>query len=69
MKRKIVNKESVEIYPNEESKCENCRWYLGNKECAAFNKQIPDKIWNGNHDKVEDDQSAPLTYNPKGNIL
>lgn len=62
-------KEDTKINPEFESKCENCFWYLGDRKCAAFEGEIPDKIWNGNHDTILSEQMFRIKFESKGKIL
>lgn len=61
--------DKVEFVPNFESKCEYCLWYQGNRTCAAFQDSIPENIWKGTHDKVEEGQDLDITFKPEGDIL
>lgn len=67
--KKNKNEFKPEIVPCLNSKCENCLWYLGNKECAAFDGKIPEKVWQGNHTQVLEEQSQPLVFEENGPIL
>ena len=49
--------------------CENCRWYLGNHECAAFVEKIPKNIWNGQHKTVLEGQITDFIYEKAGDII
>lgn len=59
----------VEVLPNIQSKCELCRWYLGDRQCPAFEDIIPAEIWAGSHDYALDNQVVDLTYNEIGAAL
>lgn len=59
----------VATLPCLNSNCENCIWYLGNRECAAFQDKIPDEVWNGIHSKVLPNQAEPFIYNENGLII
>ena len=69
MKRKIEKTEKPEFLPHIDSRCENCLWYLGNKECPAFREKIPEEIWNGLHDKVLKDQEQNLVFEENGPLI
>ena len=60
---------TAEIIPHIDSNCENCRWYLGDRQCPAFELRIPDAIWLGEHNMVMDDQVIDLTYDENGPLL
>lgn len=62
-------KEDTKVNPELESNCENCLWYLGDKKCAAFEGDIPDKIWNGVHDKILPEQKVRIKFESKGKII
>ena len=66
---KKVEKKKVETLPCIESQCENCLWYLGNRECAAFHGRIPDKVWNSLHDKVVEGQAEDLVFEENGPMI
>lgn len=67
--KKTVIKEDTKINPEFESKCENCFWHLGEKRCAAFDGDIPDKIWNGSHDTILPEQTVRIKFESKGEAL
>ena len=67
--KKNKNEFKPEVVPCLNSKCENCLWYLGNKECAAFDGKIPDEVWNGLHDKVLPEQQEPIIYKENGPMI
>lgn len=53
-----------------ESNCEICTWYLGNRECPAFEDlKIPDEVWNGTHDKEVKGQEKGILFVKKGELL
>lgn len=62
-------KPDTKINPKFESRCEICRWYLGNKECCAFSDKISDKIWKSEHNSIIEGQLVNVKYDPKGDIL
>lgn len=64
-----VEKKKIETLPCIESQCENCLWYLGNRECAAFHGKIPDKVWNSLHDKVVEGQAEDLVFEENGPMI
>lgn len=66
---KKVEKKNIATLPCVNSNCENCIWYLGNRECAAFNGKIPDEIWNGLHDKVLPEQQELIIYEENGPMI
>lgn len=66
---KKVEKKKMETLPCIESQCENCLWYLGNRECAAFHGKIPDKVWNSLHDKVVEGQAEDLVFEENGSMI
>ena len=66
---KKVEKKKIETLPCIESQCENCLWYLGNHECAAFHGKIPDKVWNSLHDKVVEGQAEDLVFEENGSMI
>lgn len=66
---KKVGKKKIETLPCIESQCENCLWYLGNRECAAFHGKIPDKVWNSLHDKVVEGQAEDLVFEENGPMI
>lgn len=66
---KRVEKKKIETLPCIESQCENCLWYLGNRECAAFHGKIPDKVWNSLHDKVVEGQAEDLVFEENGPMI
>lgn len=66
---KKVEKKKIETLPCIESQCENCLWYLGNRECAAFHGKIPDKVWNSLHDKVVEGQAEDLVFEENGSMI
>ena len=49
--------------------CENCRWYLGNHECAAFAEKIPKDVWEGQHKTELDGQMTGFIYEKVGDII
>jgi|GEM_PF-5542766 len=57
------------IYPHIESLCENCMWYLGNRECTAFPDGIPTKIWKGEHKEPIPRQSFDFVFVEKGPLI
>lgn len=59
----------VEVLPHLDSKCENCRWYLGDRQCPAFELNIPEIIWKGEHNTVLEEQVVDLTFESNGPIL
>ena len=66
---KKVEKKKIETLPCIESQCENCLWYLGNRECAAFHGKIPEKVWNSLHDKVVEGQAEDLVFEENGPMI
>ena len=66
-----MNKEDkMKTVPKFDSRCEICRWYLGNKRCPAFDREIPEEVWKSEHDKaVEGQEEDDILYEPKGDIL
>ena len=66
---KKVEKKNITTLPCVNSNCENCLWYLGNRECAAFHGKIPDEIWNGLHDKVVEGQTEDLVFEENGPMI
>ena len=66
---KKVEKKKIETLPCIESQCENCLWYLGNRECAAFHGKIPDKVWNSLHDNVVEGQAEDLVFEENGPMI
>ena len=66
---KKAEKKKIETLPCIESQCENCLWYLGNRECAAFHGKIPDKVWNSLHDKVVEGQAEDLVFEENGPMI
>lgn len=66
---KKVERKKIETLPCIESQCENCLWYLGNRECAAFHGKIPDKVWNSLHDKVVEGQAEDLVFEENGPMI
>lgn len=66
---KKVGKKKIETLPCIESQCENCLWYLGNRECAAFHGKIPDEVWNSLHDKVVEGQAEDLVFEENGPMI
>ena len=66
---KKVERKKIETLPCIESQCENCLWYLGNRECAAFHGKIPDKVWNSLHDKVVEGQAEDLVFEENGLMI
>lgn len=59
----------IETLPHIDSNCENCRWRIEGKKCAAFEGEIPDEIWNGTHDKVVEGQLLPFVFNELGPLI
>lgn len=66
---KKVEKKNIATLPCIESHCENCLWYLGNRECAAFYGKIPDEVWNSLHDKVVEGQAEDLVFEENGLMI
>ena len=60
---------TAEVLPHINSKCENCRWYLGDRQCAAFELTIPDNIWFGEHNMVMENQVVDFTYEENGPLI
>lgn len=58
-----------EVLPHIDSLCENCIYYLGDRECPAFRETIPDFIWNGEHTEVVEDQVIDITFEENGPLL
>lgn len=53
------------VIPSENSQCPNCEWFEEETDnCPAYPKGIPNRYLTGGnkHDKVMDDQDAPVTY-------
>ena len=65
----MEKKEKIAVVPHFESQCEYCSWYSGDKTCPAFIDGIPENIWKGTHDKVEDNQDLKVIFKRKGYIL
>ena len=51
------------------SLCENCRWYLGKRECVAFPEKIPLEIWKGEHIKPVSGQSFDFVFIERGPLI
>lgn len=66
MSVKTVNDDSILTL---ESKCENCIFYLGDRQCPAFEGKIPNVIWNGEHKTVLKEQVAKVKYQENGPML
>ena len=49
--------------------CENCRWYLGNRECAAFAEKISKNVWKGQHNTVLERQMTDFIYEKIGDNI
>ena len=49
--------------------CENCRWYLGNHECATFAEKIPKNVWKGQHNYVLECQLTDFVYEKVGDNI
>lgn len=64
-------KEDTMVNPKFESRCEICRWYLGDRKCPAFDGKIPTEVWKNGHDKVVEgqDDELPITFEQKAEIL
>lgn len=51
------------------SLCENCRWYLGNRECVAFPDKIPLEIWKEEHPKIVPGQLFDFVFVERGPLI